>query len=101
MDADDSTPAAVGARIKAIRRMHGLSQAKLARVVGTTPAAIGNWEQGRARPAIEQVRPLCDHFDVTLDYVFLGRSHTLKHATAQALAASLSVSNSSSDTPET
>lgn len=40
----------IGARIKELRIRNGLTQAQLARAVGVTSAAIGNYEQGVSFP---------------------------------------------------
>ena len=54
-----------GARIAALRRQAGMSQAELARLLGVSPSAVGMYEQGRpgGRPSDEEeLKPLCDDF---------------------------------------
>lgn len=46
------------ARIKELRMKLGISQAKLARMVGVTPAAVGNYEQGISFPKSEVLKKL-------------------------------------------
>lgn len=77
----------VGARIKIIRTAHAISQGTLAKICGVVPSAVGNWEQGRARPTLAQAKAIADEFDLTLDYIFLGRSYTLKHGINNVLEA--------------
>jgi transcriptional regulator with XRE-family HTH domain len=40
-------------RLRAAREARGLSKSELARRVGVTPAAVGNWEAGYTRPRSE------------------------------------------------
>ena len=40
----------IGTRIKELRTREGLTQAQLAKAVGVTPAAVGNYEQGVSFP---------------------------------------------------
>lgn len=75
----------VGRRIKIIREAHQISQGKMAEAIGVVPSAVGNWEQGRARPTFSQAKAIADEYDVTLDYIFLGRLFTLRHGVASAL----------------
>lgn len=44
-----------GEVIRQARLRAGLSQAELARRAGRAPSAIGRWERGEARPALETV----------------------------------------------
>ena len=40
-------PLKVGARMRALRHEARLSQSGLAKLLGVSPGAIGNWEQGQ------------------------------------------------------
>lgn len=84
---DESTCSAeaVGARIKTIRKAFKISQGRLAEICGVVPSAVGNWEQGRSRPTFRQAAEIAEEFDLTLDYIYLGRTFTLRHGIAGAL----------------
>ena len=71
-------PRHVAERLLAIRRAHDLSQVKFANECGVSATALANWEQGRQRPSIEAAKKIVDRFDLTLDYLLLGRTGTLK-----------------------
>ncbi len=83
----DSSAKSVGRRIRVIRAAFGVSQGDVAKICGVTNSAVGNWEQGRSRPEIDVITALVERFDLTLDYVFLGRTHSLKHEVALIISA--------------
>ena len=60
-------------RLYQLRRERGLSQEALAEVVGVTRQAVQKWESGASRPDMDNLAALADYFDVTLDYLVLGR----------------------------
>ena len=70
-------PLEVGARIRALRHEAGISQSGLAKILGVTPGAVGNWEQGSSCPTARQGVNICDKFNVSLDYIFRGKIHEL------------------------
>lgn len=59
-------------KLKMLRESIGLSQASLARVIGTSQGAVGNWESGIRQPNLEMLSKLADYFDVSVDFL-LGR----------------------------
>ena len=63
----------VGKRLQAIRAHFELSQSKFGRLTGTTVTRISNWENGRQRPSMEAAKEIVDAFDLTLDWLMLGR----------------------------
>ena len=60
-------------RLNRLRRERGLSQEDLAEVVGVTRQAVQKWESGASRPDMDNLAALAQYFDVTLDYLVLGR----------------------------
>ena len=46
-----------------------MSMKQLAVAIGTTDAAISNWENGINEPKISYVIRLCKFFDVSADYL--------------------------------
>ncbi len=76
------SPISVGERIRHVRHVHGLSQSELARKCGFSVTALSGWENGRVRPSIGFAANIIDEFDLTLDYLLLGRMATLRHSVA-------------------
>lgn len=75
----------MGDRIRKVRKVFGLTQKQLAEVCKVTPAAVGNWEQGTARPEYEQILAICERFNVTSDYILFGRVDAVPYETAKRL----------------
>ena len=67
----------IGTNIKRIRREKGITQEKLAELLGLTPSAVSQWETDRVLPDITQLPMLCSIFDVTSDEI-LGISNDSK-----------------------
>lgn len=63
----------LGARIAALRRKMGMSQAELARHLKVSASAIGMYEQGRRQPAADTLVALGEVFGVSVDYLLTGR----------------------------
>ena len=63
----------LGARIAALRREAGLSQAQLALRLGISPSAMGMYEQGRREPSMETVVAMAKVFRVSTDYLLTGQ----------------------------
>lgn len=64
----------LGARIAALRRANGMSQAELARHLQISPSAVGMYEQGRREPAVELLVQLARLFEVSVDYLLTGQA---------------------------
>ena len=62
----------LGARIAALRRHAGLSQAELAQKLQISPSAIGMYEQGRREPSTQTLVALARLFGVSTDYLLTG-----------------------------
>ena len=60
----------VAQRLKSLRESVGVSQAKLAALMGTTQASVNRYENGQSSPPIKILRWYADFFDVSLDYIF-------------------------------
>jgi len=43
-----------------LRRERGLTQAELAKLIGVTTSAVGNWESGERIPRLPTLRKLAD-----------------------------------------
>lgn len=62
--------AAIGARLKALREMYGLSQRELARRTGITNGMISLMEQNQASPSVASLKKVLDGFPVSLAEFF-------------------------------
>lgn len=75
----------LGARIAALRRRMGMSQAELAGMVKVSASAIGMYEQGRRQPAADTLVALGRVFGVTVDYLLTGQVTEPEHQTVDTL----------------
>lgn len=62
-----------GERLKMLREKAGVSQQKIADIVGVTQQAVGKWETGKAEPDLATVAKLAEYFNCSTDYL-LGKS---------------------------
>ena len=65
----------MGARIAALRRDAGLSQAELAQRLQISASAMGMYEQGRREPSAQMLVTLAKALGVTTDYLLTGTSN--------------------------
>lgn len=78
--------------LKTLRVEKGLSQARLAKVLGITQDSISLWENGKRFPDTQYITKLADFFGVSTDYL-LGRSDELGYVTMQNFPAPPALSN--------
>lgn len=57
----------IGENIKALRKMHGMTQGDLALLLGGKKSLVSNYENGYSTPDIYTLIKLADVFDVSLD----------------------------------
>lgn len=57
----------IGENIKALRKMHGMTQGGLALILGGKKSLVSNYENGYSTPDIYTLIKLVDVFDVSLD----------------------------------
>ncbi len=62
----------VGARLRAIRQMHGLSQRELARRAGVTNGLVSLVEMNRVSPSVSSLKKLLDGIPMSLAEFFTG-----------------------------
>ena len=60
----------VAQRLKSLRESVGVSQAKLAALMGATQASVNRYENGQSSPPLKILLWCADFFDVSLDYIF-------------------------------
>ena len=56
-------------RLRELRQDKGLSMKQLAKELGTTDAAVSNWENGINEPKISYLKSIAVYFNVTADYL--------------------------------
>lgn len=59
-----------GSRLKASRQNKKMNQIELAKLIGTTNSSISEWEAGKHRPNIEQVRQLCNVLEIDPNWLY-------------------------------
>lgn len=56
-------------KMRDLRTDHDLSQAQIAKILGTTKNQVGKYERGEQEMPIKHLLTLCDYFKVSADYV--------------------------------
>lgn len=59
-----------GAKLLALRKQKGASQAEVAEYINLTVAAYQNYENGRREAGYETISKLADFYGVSIDYLF-------------------------------
>lgn len=77
----------MGARIAALRREAGLSQAELARRLQVSPSAMGMYEQERREPSVQTLVAMAKELGVSTDFLLTGQARN--PAESEALAGML------------
>ena len=67
----------IASRIKKLREMNGLSQAQLAKEIGTTQASVARYEKGIVFPQETHLLWYADRFNVSLDWIY-GRTNSMR-----------------------
>ena len=67
---------ALGERIKACRQSAGMSQEKVAELVGVSRQAVAKWEAGRSAPNTENLFRLAEVFRTTVDLLLAAENET-------------------------
>ena len=81
----------MGARIAALRKQAGLSQAELARRIRVSPSAVGMYEQGRREPSVDTLVAIARELQVSTDFLLTGKIRTVQEdeAMTQMLLATI------------
>ena len=56
--------------LKHIMEKNGLSQQKLADVLGVNQTTVGQWLLGRKKPGYDSILLICENFDITPNELF-------------------------------
>lgn len=74
----DVTPhIAVSRRLALLRQFHSDSAAEFCRKAGFSPSAWNNHETGDRRISVDAAIQLCNHFRITLDWIYRGELYGL------------------------
>jgi transcriptional regulator with XRE-family HTH domain len=65
-------PSSIGARIKAIRYVAGISQNNLAQALGFSTRSLIGWEKDVTDPPLAVIRQLCRDYDVSSEWLLFG-----------------------------
>ncbi|MBR5446011.1 MAG: helix-turn-helix transcriptional regulator, partial [Clostridia bacterium] len=57
----------IGENIRSLRKEKGITQERLAELLGVTPQAVSRWESGAGYPDMEQLPGLASLFGVSMD----------------------------------
>ena len=72
-------------RIKHYRELMSMEQKALSRLIGVTPNAVSNWENGRSRPDVNLLPGICDALNITFYDLFSTPDPTIKYTARQQL----------------
>ena len=56
--------------IKELREREDMSLREFARVLGTSPTSVNNWETGYVKPGLAYIALMCSRFNVEPGYFF-------------------------------
>lgn len=57
----------IGEKMKELRHQHGITQDRLAEVLGVSSQSVSRWELGICYPDLELLPVIANYFDITLD----------------------------------
>ena len=67
----------IAERLQELRRKAGYSQEQVAEKLGISRQAISKWESGQGNPEIDNVVKLTEIYNVSADYILLGRENNI------------------------
>ena len=68
-----------GLRLLRLREAYDLRQENVAEIMGCAPNTVSGYERGRTRIDILNLRRLCEHLQISSDYIVLGALGRLPH----------------------
>ena len=63
-------------RLKELRKIKGLYQGDIARILGVTRQAVSQYERGEREPSYEMLEKLADYFNVDMNYLLGKEEHS-------------------------
>lgn len=88
MKRDEQWLQAVGKRLDDTRRVLQLDHIQMARAAKVSPQAWSNYVRGERPLDIEKAINLCDHYKLTLDWIYRGDPSGLPYSVGEKLAPS-------------
>lgn len=67
----------IAERLQELRKKAGYSQEQVAEMLGISRQAISKWESGQGNPEIDNVVKLIEIYNVSADYILLGRENNI------------------------
>ena len=67
----------IAERLQELRKRAGYSQEQVAEMLGISRQAISKWESGQGNPEIDNVVKLTEIYNVSADYILLGRENNI------------------------
>ena len=68
----------IGTRIQELRKKKNITQEELANVMNISRQAVSKWESNLSAPDIEKIIDLCEYFQVSADYLLMGKETSKK-----------------------
>ena len=84
---DNRLPVGIGYRLTLTREVLGKGQQDFADAAGINASAYNQYERGKRRISVEHAHKLCDHYHLTLDWIYRGDISGLKYQTVEAIRA--------------
>ena len=75
----------IGERLLLTRQILGLSQAEFAATAGLKAAAMCRCERGSSRPSVDAATKLCEAYNLSLDWIFMGDLKPLPYDLADSI----------------
>jgi transcriptional regulator with XRE-family HTH domain len=75
----------IGARLKSISEIEGLSQGVFANSIGTSETTYGNWERGASRLSLDGANAIRHKYEISLEFLYYGETGTSLQDKALAL----------------
>lgn len=76
----------LGARVRAMRRRHSLTQEELAEKTGISASFLGHIERGTRVASLETLVALCNTLDVTPEYLLSASLHSFDNSMPEGLS---------------
>ncbi len=72
----------IGDKIKALRKSKNISQEDLAFEIDVSRQTIHKWERGAVQPNTDNLKALCDYFEVSSNYFIMDNGCSVENETA-------------------
>jgi len=68
----------IAERLQNLRKKANYSQEQVSDMLGISRQAISKWESGQGKPEIDNIIKLMEVYNVSADYILLGKEHTIQ-----------------------